>query len=179
MDRRIIAFSALAALLAVPAAARAKPENVSWGKPYVPYASYNEDAQQCANRAYGVNAQMLPKTAEALGALQAISFYSFFTDWNARNQSGAPSAADAVRPDHVPFRNTTYTGMYRHAAYVDVVEQLQAVVDRCLMERGYRKFRLTGQQMEQLHRLKHGTPEREHYLHGLGSDPIVLAAQAI
>lgn len=178
MDGRIVALGALAALLAAPAAARAKPENVSWGKPNVAYASYNEDALQCANRAYGVNAQILPQTAEALGALQAMSLYSFFTDWNARDHGGS-RAADAVRPDRVPFRNTTYTGMYRHAAYVDVVEQLQVVVDRCLMEKGYRKFRLTEQQMERLHRLKQGTAERQHFLHGLGSDPIVLTAQAI
>ena len=179
MDRSIIAFGAIAALLAAPAAARAKPENVSWGKPYVGFASYNEDAQQCANRAFGVKAQMLPKTAEALGVLQGMSFFSFFADWAARNQAGGANISDAVRPDHVPFRNTTYTTLFRHAAYVDVVEQLQAVVDQCLVERGYRKFRLTAQQMQQLRRLKHGTPEREHFLHSLGSDPIVLTTQAI
>ena len=179
MVSRIVAFGTIAALLAAPAIARGKPGNVSWGKPNVPYASYNQDSQQCANRAFGVNAQMLPKTAEALGAIQAMNLYSFFSYWESRDHGGGTYAAAAVRPDRVPFRNTSYTSLFQHSAYVDVVEQLQAVVDRCLVERGYHKFRLTNAQMDRLQRLKAGTAEREHYLHSLGSDPSVLATQAI
>ena len=179
MVGRLIISTALAAALSVPAWAAGKPHDVSWGKPDVSFARYNQDAQQCANRAFGIKAGMLPETAEALGAIQAMNLYSFFTEWEARDHGGRANAAAAVRPDRVPFRNTTYTGMYTHAAYVDVVTQLQAAVDQCLVERGYHRFRLTNAQLDQLRRLRLGTAEREHYLHSLGSNASVLAAQEI
>jgi hypothetical protein len=144
-----------------------------------PVVSYNADAQQCAQRAFGATVGMKPQTSEALGALQAMSLYSFITSWNYAQHGGPMAAAEAVRPDRVPFRNTSYEGMFKHAAWVDVVEQLQQVVDSCLMERGYRKFRLTDAQRDALRRLKAGTAERQHYLQSLGSNPQILVAQRL
>ena len=184
MVRRFVAFSALsAALLASPAFAVGKPGDVSWGKPNVSYAAYNADAQQCAGRAFGVKVGMTTRTAEALGALQFAAFYSFFDSQNfyanRNTEGGNAMLVESVRPDRVPLRTTLYQGVHDHAAWVDIVEQLQQVVDTCLVERGYQKFRLTDDQHDQLRRLKIGTPEREHYLHTLGSNPQVLAAQHI
>jgi len=178
MIRTVVALT-VATALAVPAFAVGKPASVSWGKPNVSYASYNADAQQCANMAFGVDAPMQPATVEALGAQQAMALYAFFSFWSARDHGGDMAAAYAVRPDKAPLRSTTYTSLFEHAAYVDVVEQLQAVVDRCLTERGYQKFRLTNAQRDQLRQLKMGTAEREHFLHRLGADPEVLAAQRV
>jgi hypothetical protein len=48
-----------------------------------------------------------------------------------------------------------------------------------LAERGYVKFKLTKGQARQLKGLAAGSIERRRYLHGLASDPHVLAAQAI
>ena len=179
MIRPIVALAALSFFGSGPAFAVGKPADVSWGKPNVAFASYNADAQQCAQRAFGVTVGMKPQTSEALGVLQGMSLYSFITSWNYAQHGGPMAAADAVRPDHVPFRSTDYEGMFKHAAWVDVVEQLQQVVDTCLTERGYHKFRLTDAQRDMLRRLKGGTAEREHYLHSLGSNPQVLAAQRI
>jgi len=179
MIRPIAALAALSLLGSGPAFAVGKPADVSWGKPNVAFASYNADAQQCAQRAFGVTVAMKPQTAEALGALQAMSLYSFISSWNFYQHGGPMAAAEAVRPDRVPFRNTNYEGMFKHAAWVDVVEQLQQVVDTCLIERGYRKFRLTDAQRAVLRQLKAGTAERQHYLHSLGANPQVLAAQRI
>ncbi|WP_162875540.1 hypothetical protein [Sphingomonas crusticola] len=184
MVRRFVAITTLsAALLASPALAVGKPGNISWGKPNVTYATYNADAQQCANRAFGVKVGMKTSTAEALGAIQFAAFYSFFDSQNfyanRNSEAGNMMAVDAVRPDRVPFRTTLYKGMFDHAAWVDIVEQLQQVVDSCLVERGYQKFRLTDAQRNRLNRLRMGTAEREHYLHNLGSNPEVLASQRI
>lgn len=183
MVRRFVALALSAALVAGPAVAVGKPGDVSWGKPNVSYATYNADAQQCANRAFGVKVGMKTATAEALGVIQSAAFYSFFDSQNfyANRNSEAGNAAmvDAVRPDHVVFRTTNYQGLFEHAAWVDIVEQLQQVVDTCLLERGYQKFRLTDAQRDQLRRLKMGTAEREHYLHDLGSNAAVLATQHI
>ena len=116
MIRRLAALSALsAALLASPAIAVGKPGDVSWGKPNVSYAAYNADAQQCANRAFGVKVGMTTRTAEALGVLQSASFYSFFDSQNfyatSNGQASNAALVEAVRPDRVVFRTTTYQGM--------------------------------------------------------------------
>jgi len=183
MVRPIAAVAALSALFASPASAVGKPGDISWGKPHVTYAAYNADAQQCANQAFGVKVGMQTKTAEALGALQFAAFYSFFDSQNFYSQrnteAGNQVLVEAVRPDRVPLRTTLYQGVHDHAAWVDIVEQLQQVVDTCLVGRGYQKFRLTDAQRDQLRRLPIGSPEREHYLHSLGSDPRVLANQRV
>jgi hypothetical protein len=178
MVRKMICFVAAVAL-ATPALAVGKPGDVSWGKANVSYASYNEDAQQCANQAYGVSVMMKRDTAEALGAIQRASYYSLFSSLAFNGPDGQRAMIEAVSPDRVMFRNTNYEGLFDHAAWVDVVEQLQQVVDSCLTARGYHRFRLSGGQRERLHRLKPGTMEREHFLHALGSDPRVISAQAI
>lgn len=84
----------------------------------------------------------------------------------------------ALSPAHVHLYSTTYVETYRHAMRVDITDQLQAILDGCLTERGYQRFKLTDTQMDQLHQLAQGSAERERFLYSLGSDPEVLAAQA-
>jgi hypothetical protein len=85
----------------------------------------------------------------------------------------------AVTPNRALVYTTTLVEAFRHAMWMDAVEQLQAVVDSCLVERGYRQFRLTDRQMSTLRSLPRDAPERQYYLHSLGSSEAVLAAQAI
>jgi hypothetical protein len=56
---------------------------------------------------------------------------------------------------------------------------LQARLDHCLEEHGYRRFRLTDDQRRQLSHLGMRRPERQVYLHSLASDPQVLATQSL
>ena len=159
----ILGISALA-LAASPALAVGKKANVSWGRAGVSLAAYHGDALYCANRAYGVNVQMRPIGPMGTGyagiALPAAVWTS-------------------LTPGRIPVYTTTYAEAYRHAALLDTIEQLQAVVDSCLTERGYRRFRLTSAQMRTLRTLPQGSAERERYLPSLGSDAQVLSAQAI
>ena len=159
----ILGISAFA-LAASPALAVGKRANVSWGRPGVSLAAYHGDALDCANRAYGVNVQMRPygPTGDIwAGAVLPAAIWTSLT------------------PGRIPIYTTTYVEGYRHAAWMDTVEQLQAVVDACLTERGYQRFRLTSAQMRTLRTLPQGSAERERYLHSLGSDAQVLSAQAI
>ena len=159
----LLGLSALA-LASSPALAVGKRSNVTWGRAGVSLASYHGDALECANRAYGVEVQMRPygPTFAGFGA------------------SFLPAAVwTNLTPGRIPFHSTDYVEGYRHAAWVDTVEQLQAVVDNCLVEKGYQRFRLTSAQMRTLRGLRQGSAERERYLHGLGSDAQVLSAQAI
>jgi hypothetical protein len=159
----MLGLSALA-LAASPALAIGKKADQSWGRAGVSLAAYHADALDCANRAYGVNVQMRPygPTFAGFGA------------------SYLPAALwTSLTPGRVPFYSTDYVEGYRHAAWMDTVEQLQAVVDSCLTERGYQRFRLTSAQMRTLRGLARGSAERELYLHSLGSDARVLSAQAV
>ena len=146
--------AASAMLLAAPAAAVGKKPHQSWGKADVSFADYRADSLECSNRAYGVDVVLGP-----LGPAVGGNNY-------------------ALDPD-VQVITTTYIRHVQHAANYDAVTQLQAVVDSCLVEKGYRRFELTRQQMATLHGLEQGTPERQHYLHSLGSNASVLAAQGI
>jgi hypothetical protein len=51
------------------------------------------------------------------------------------------------------------------------------VMEQCLVSRGYRQFSLTPEQAAHLAKLPEGSEERRKYLHSLGSDPAVIAAQ--
>ena len=52
------------------------------------------------------------------------------------------------------------------------------LVAKCLLEHGYRRFRLTDDQRKHLQKLKMGSDARHAYLHELASDPNILQAQA-
>jgi hypothetical protein len=154
------------AIAAAPAHAVGKKKDVSWGKPGVSLVDYAADSLACSNMAYG--AKVTPKpygpVALDLGTLGAFMPASLWLK---------------LTPGEVPVYSTTYVEGYRHAMWMDVVDQLQAVVDACLSERGYHRFRLTAGQMATLRRLPQRSPERQAFLHSLGSDGRVLAAQAI
>ena len=159
----LLGLSALA-LASAPALAVGKKADVSWGRAGVSLATYHGDALECANRAYGVNVQMRP---------YGPAFAGFGAGW-------LPAAVwTSLTPGRIPFYSTDYVEGYRHAAWMDTVEQLQAVVDSCLVEKGYQRFRLTAGQMRVLRALPRGSAERERYLHSLGANAQVLSAQAI
>ena len=159
----ILGLSALA-LASAPAVAVGKKADISWGRAGVSLATYHADALECANRAYGVQVQMRPIGPMGTGYLGIVLPAAVWT---------------GLTPGQVPVYTSTYAEAYRHAAWMDTVEQLQAVVDSCLVEKGYQRFRLTAAQMRVLRTLPHGSAERERYLHGLGADPHVLSAQGV
>ena len=153
---------AVIALASSPAVAVGKRSSESWGRAGVSLAAYHNDALECANRAYGIQVQMRP-----YGATDASFGVLPFALW-ANMTAG-----------RVPIYTTTFAEGFRHAALMDTVEQLQSVVDSCLTERGYQRFRLTSAQSRALRHLPQGSAEREQYLHRLGSDAQVLHTQSI
>jgi hypothetical protein len=172
IPRSAILGIAAVTLAAGPALAAGKPHNVSWGRANVSFADYNRDAQQCAAKTFGVTLHLSPQTAHDLDMVANGSLMSLLG-------TAGVTPEVALSPTHVHFYSTTYVETYKHATRVDFTDQLQAILDTCLAGRGYHRFRLTDAQMDQLHELAQGSAEREHFLYSLGSDPDVLAAQAI
>jgi hypothetical protein len=141
---------AAAALAAASAAAPAcAGGGLSWAKPNVAYAEYRLDAAQCSNAAYDAPISYAPidDIARATRGMAGDSIYNF-----ARAQQ-----------------------VFIHGVGMELRDQLQNAVDRCLVERGYRLFRLTDEQRRALARLRRNSAERQHYLHGLAADPAVAA----
>jgi len=165
MKVRLILSAALGLALATsPAGAlKVKKRDESWGKPGVSLAQYRADAVECANITYGAPIVLhpLPAMGAGWGAFVPVSLASKLT------------------PGTVQIYTTTLVEGVKHAAWMDVSEQLQVVLDQCLQDKGYSRFRLTADQMERLDRLRKMSPERLQYLYSLGSDARILGAQRL
>lgn len=166
MSVRLVAAAAFAlALIGAPAdALKVKKKDESWGKPGVSLAQYRADALECAQLTYGAPITLHPLPPMPTGFFGVALANGEWLD---------------LRPGHVVIYTTTLVEGVKHAAWMDVSEQLQLVLDRCLVEKGYTRFRLTSAQLEQLDHLKRMSPERVQYLYRLGSDANVVAAQRL
>jgi hypothetical protein len=152
----LIALAAAAGLTGTAAAA-ARPA-LSWGKPGVSFETYRADATACLRAAASTD---LTGTEPALAL--ALASRRVETALNSDPWSVA-QAIDAARPD-LSIRQAR--------------DILQARLDHCLAEHGYRRFALTDAQRRQLNHFNLRQPERQVYLHSLASDPQVLASQAV
>lgn len=166
MHARLATVFALSLALAVaPASAlNVKKGNESWGKPGVTFAQYRADALECANLTYGA-----PISLNSLPPMPTGLFSVALPDGELLD----------LEPNHVVIYTTTLVEGVKHARWMDVSEQLQKVLDTCLVEKGYSRFRLTAGQMQTLDHLKRTSPERQQYLYQLGSDGTVVTAQKI
>lgn len=166
MHIRLITLAALSlALVSTPAdALKVKKRDESWGKPGVTFVQYRADALECANLTYG--APITLNDLPAVGAGYQAAFLPV-------------SLASKLTPGSVQIWTTTLVEGVKHAAWMDISEQLQRVLDTCLVEKGYTRFRLTAGQMQRLDRLKQESPERQQYLFRLGSDAAVVVPQKI
>ncbi|HEX5184335.1 MAG TPA: hypothetical protein VFW19_14445 [Allosphingosinicella sp.] len=140
------------AALSLAAVASPAAAHDSWGKPDVGFAEYRIDADQCSNAAFDAKLWMGPidHVMRATMKLQTDIYMLAFS-----------------------------RQIMTHGVSVTIADQLQNAVDRCLIDRGYTKFRLTDAQERRLSHFRPGTVERAHFLHSLAADPAVMAAQAI
>jgi hypothetical protein len=147
---RIVHFAS-AALALVFAAAPAAARD-SWGKPNVAFEEYRIDADQCSNEAFDA-----PLWLEPIYRVVRAN-YQYNMDIYSYARAG---------------------DMMIHGVTVTIADQLQDAVDRCLIDRGYMRFRLTAAQDRQLSRFQRGTMERAHFLHRLAADASVMATQIL
>jgi hypothetical protein len=165
MTFRLVTVTVLGlALIGAPAdALKVKKKDESWGKPGVTLAQYRADANECAGITYRapITLHPLPALSGYGGMFLPVALWTHFT------------------PGKAQLYNTTIVEGLKHAAWMDISEQLQAVLDQCLIEKGYSRFRLSSEQMDQLGHLKPMSPERLQFLYRLGSDANVVTAQKI
>jgi hypothetical protein len=178
--RRLFAVSLFALLVAAPAVSAPAPEE-SWGKAGVSLAQYRQDAIDCGLQGYYLD---ISKTEDAKAFVTASRQLDAVTNGaSAPNVTGTsatgPSSTDSV-DQMVLYANQQQRiveNVRPQQRYRNIKQMLLSKTDECLVQRGYSKFRLTGEQRHRLRKLKFGSDERRAYLYRLASDPVVLASQ--
>ncbi len=162
------------ALLLVPAASFAKERPMlSWGKPGVTLDAYRADAVACGREGYYLD---VSNTAAAKVFKQASSQL----ENNEANLAATAMTGDLDRAMQVANDSSRIVERTRPAQRIKEVRTLlEDTVSSCLRARGYTRFQLTPAQQRYVRALKLGSPARHAYLHGLASNPAVLAAQKL
>ena len=162
----------VAVVVATPTFGAKMAISESWGKPGVSYNQYREDSVSCISAGY---------YKDVSGTTAAKSFVEASRKMDTLAQQGV-----IVLPDVPPEVSAAAfasdmkqieRGIRPKERMTEVRVLQQSLVDDCLRNRGYIKFRLTTQQTRHLSRMQVGREERRRYLYELAHDPAVLNVQ--
>jgi hypothetical protein len=158
-----VASFLLAATLPVAALAAPAPQ-VSWGKSGVSLATYRAESIGCAMRAYYTDVADTNGAKNFAEASRLLDTYA-----------GAPG--DVM--DNARMMGSIVQSAHTDESLKDVKQFQVAILDKCLIDHGYHRFRLTDDQRKHMENLKIGSDARHAYLHRLAADPAILSAQAL
>jgi hypothetical protein len=181
--RFVFAAAMIGAVAVVSPAQAARSNAFSWGKAGVSLADYARDATECAETSRYLTAYIPPKTLRQLDALSAAQLLDTVMQIGGSAGLNAMNVVDAVTKlrsaDDIARRTNTFGAKYVAIVSLDVRDQLQAVLDRCLSERGYHRIMLTDSQARTLRSLKRHSPTRTAYLYSLDSDASIIERQRV
>jgi len=166
----------LTAALTVPAMAADAPRQ-SWGKAGVSLDTYLADARACASQGWNADiegTEAVRVFRDGTGRIEALIGTTGTGD--ATDASGQPDPATLAR--HAQIAQVV-EGTRPRERYAEVRAVQIGTVDRCLADRGYVRFQLTGEQRRRVGKLGRDSDARRAYLHALASDGAVLAAQPV
>jgi hypothetical protein len=174
--RKHALLAAAASLALAPAPAWAARPIDTWGKAGVSFEEYRADAVTCGRSAYYAD---VSETDHAKAFVQASRRLEAADDHGMGPPAAGP-AEEMYRMAEIGARSETIRSSIRPEKRMrELQAALVSIVERCLEERGYSRFRLTHDQQQELRRLKKGSPERHRFLHALASDENVLASQRL
>ena len=157
----------------------------AWGKNGVSLLDYRTDSGQC---------QVIAATKETESGNGANTAGGISGRNSSASMPAASGSASAGSATSGAAGGTPAAGTYRESANPDFVNraamQQRSVemaeqrarndaLKSCLSNRGYTEFELTSEQRAELAKLAQGSDERRAYLYKLGTDPQVLAKQAV
>lgn len=174
--RTMIVLAAI--LVAAPAGAKMVSAGMdkSWGKAGVSFAQYRADGLACAHKAADTNlAGSDPARALVIASRLIDNDPTVGAGPTADPISSAQAGADVVGMAGSSASTVQAIGPQRQILKAGDI--LKARLESCLAERGYVKFKLTGEQRKHLRGLREGSDARRAYLHSLASDADVLARQ--
>ncbi|HWU81661.1 MAG TPA: hypothetical protein VN158_16545 [Caulobacter sp.] len=160
------------AAAALPASAQRPPSDESWGKPGVSYLQYRTDAVECA---YKVG-QEAPVSIPMVDLVFPMDM-PVIDPVDAAGAVDTSGALNSSTYDTVKSLDTARARMTK--PWREIVRQVRPALAQCLTERGYRRFRLTKDQHEQLKALPTGTRARHVYLWAIAIDPEVQRRQVL
>jgi hypothetical protein len=181
---RFLHASAVLCTIACASPVSARPASTfSWGKAGVPLDAYARDAAECAATSRYVTTYIAPKTLRELDVLSSAQLLDTVMAIGGSAHFDAMGVVEAITKlrsaDDIARRSNTFGARYVATVSFDVRDQLQAVLDKCLVERGYVHIRLTEPQAEALRALKQHSPQRTAYLHSIDSDAMLIAQQRV
>ncbi|HVU29930.1 MAG TPA: hypothetical protein VHE36_05965 [Sphingomicrobium sp.] len=162
---------AIALIFVSAPAAPAPAPSESWGKVGVTFGQYRQDSIDCGTKGYTTD------VADSDAAKTLVRASRRLENLSANGVSGTDPMDQAIQ---FANENQRIVDQARpEKQFREVKGILQSVVDRCLIERGYSKFRLTDDQRRRLTRLKFGSEKRREYLYSLAVNPSVLKSQSV
>jgi len=151
----------------------------SWGKPGVSMTDYRLDSAQCIIEGSGGGPT---QGADASTSKSGDSNQTSDTSGSRGGTNGpggiAPGGAIVYSGSANP-EDANQAAIQQRAQELSAKRAQKMVMEQCLASRGYRQFRLTPEQAAHLATLPEGSAERRAYLHSIGSDPAVIAAQSL
>jgi len=169
-------LAAAVSLALAPAPAWAARPIDTWGKAGVSFDEYRADAVTCGRFAHYADVSETDHAkafVEATRRLQAADDHSM-------GPAGATPDEDLYRMAQLGARSEMIRSSIRPEKRMrELQAALVSIVERCLEQRGYSRFRLTRDQQQALRRLDKGSLDRHRFLHALASDASVLASQRL
>lgn len=150
---RLVVICLTAAVAAQPALAATKD---SWGKAGTSYLQYRTDAVECAYEAQTKAPVAIP-----------IVDLAYMTDAPQADAQPTTDLTQANMDVNVLVDYAAQSQLHMSKTWREVARQLEPALETCLRTRGYRPFRLTKIQAEQLKRLPTGSRARQVYLWNL------------
>jgi hypothetical protein len=170
-----VLLAAAAVLIAAPAAAEPEPVD-SWGRAGVAYETYRNDSLECGLVGYYAD---VSQTAEARAFVTATRQLESVDNTNFAPPNATPEEAAYAAGGQAHQYERIRRSIRPEQKMRALKQGMVAVVEDCLRDRGYVRFRLTDEQRETLSRLDRGSEERREFLYRLASNPDVLAAQTL
>jgi hypothetical protein len=153
--RLVLASLACLLIAASPASAQRQRANESWGKPSISYLQYRTDGVECAYEAQTKAPVSIPRVD-----------LTYMTDM-AQPDASAKPGADPNMDTTALLDYAAVAQLHMSKTWRTVEQQLQPVLAQCLSQRGYHRFRMTKDQVEQLKKLPAGSRARNVYLWNL------------
>jgi len=180
--RPLIVLYALCSIVTATSVEARDQAASSWGKAGVPLEQYVQDGAECAETSRYVTTYIKPDTLKRLSALSSAQLLDAVMKLGGNrigfNSTGFVEGITTLRStNEIARRSNTFSAQYESIISFDVRDQLQAVLNKCLVERGYVHIWLTKSQQTAMRQLKRGSQERTIYLHSIGSDATLVTQQ--
>ncbi len=166
----------LALMVQLPAAGSAatRTPKESWGKAGISFDQYRSDSVACGREGYYLD---ISQTDDAKAFVRG----SRELDDASRNGTAGtagPAPTDAAIQTARDYERVRLS-VQPEQRMAHIKTTMESTVSKCLTDRGYSRFRITGEQRRRLGKLPIGSPQRQTYLYGLASDGAVLRNQAL